>query len=70
MNDPTTASEQITGIAAAEEVDQERSIKRAIATAQRSVGSALINLVALWQSRVDLNRPRRKSRISGNASLR
>ncbi|MBT1512912.1 AAA family ATPase [Bradyrhizobium sp. SRL28] len=60
MNDPATASEQITGIAAAEEVDQERSIKRAIATAQRSVGSALINLVALWQSRVDLKQTTEK----------
>jgi chromosome segregation protein len=60
MNDPTTASEQITGIAAAEEVDQERSIKRSIDNAQRSVGTALINLVALWQSRVDFRQTTEK----------
>ncbi|WP_354100335.1 MULTISPECIES: TrlF family AAA-like ATPase [unclassified Bradyrhizobium] len=53
MNDPATASEQITGIAAAEEVDRERDVKRAIETAQRSVGTALNNLAALWQSRFD-----------------
>ncbi|BBO04468.1 hypothetical protein SG09_38180 [Bradyrhizobium ottawaense] len=53
MNDPATASDQITGIAAAEEVDRERDVKRAIETAQRSVGTALNNLAALWQSRFD-----------------
>ncbi|OAF07582.1 TrlF family AAA-like ATPase [Bradyrhizobium neotropicale] len=60
MNNPATASEQITGIAAAEEVDRERDIKRAIENGQRSVGTALINLAALWQSRVDLRQTTEK----------
>ncbi|MCP1835445.1 energy-coupling factor transporter ATP-binding protein EcfA2 [Bradyrhizobium sp. USDA 4532] len=60
MNNPATASEQITGIAAAEEVDRERDVKRAIENAQRSVGTALINLAALWQSRVDLRQTTEK----------
>jgi hypothetical protein len=60
MNDPTTASEQITGIAAAEEVDRERNIKRAIDSAQRSVKTAVNNLAALWQSRVDLRQTTEK----------
>ncbi|MGX1350660.1 chromosome segregation protein [Bradyrhizobium elkanii] len=60
MNNPATASEQITGIAAAEEVDRERDVKRAIENAQRSVGTALINLAALWQSRVDLRQATEK----------
>nr|WP_219678531.1 AAA family ATPase [Bradyrhizobium canariense] len=53
MNNPATASEQITGIAAAEEVDRERDVKRAIKTAQRGVATALSNLAALWQSRFE-----------------
>jgi chromosome segregation protein len=60
MNNPATASEQITGIAAAEEVDRERDVKRAIENAQRSAGTALINLAALWQSRVDLRQTTEK----------
>jgi chromosome segregation protein len=60
MNNPATASEQITSIAAAEEVDRERDVKRAIENAQRSVGTALINLAALWQSRVDLRQTTEK----------
>lgn len=54
MNDPATASDQITNIAAAEEVDQRRTVDRDIDNTQRSVGASLINLVALWKSRVDL----------------
>jgi len=54
MNDPATAAEQITNIAAAEEADQRRNVDRDIENMQRSVGATLINLVALWKSRVDL----------------
>ncbi|MVT73802.1 AAA family ATPase [Bradyrhizobium cajani] len=60
MNDPATASDQITNIAAAEEIDQRRSIDRDIENTQRSVGAALINLVALWKSRVDLRQTTEK----------
>lgn len=54
MNDPATAAEQITAIAAAEEAGQRRNVDRDIDNMQRTVGASLINLVALWKSRVDL----------------
>lgn len=60
MNDPATASDQITNIAAAEEVDQRRDVDRDVENTQRSVGVALINLVALWKSRVDLSQATEK----------
>jgi ABC-type lipoprotein export system ATPase subunit len=60
MNDPLTASEQITSIAAAEELDQQRNIERAIKNAQRDVRTALSNLAALWQARVDSQQAKNK----------
>ena len=53
MNDPTTAAEQITNIAAAEEVDKQRIIERSIANARRTVTTAFRNLVSLWQARLE-----------------
>lgn len=56
MNDLTSAAEQITGIAAAEEVEQRREIDRDIATAKRSVTLALQQLAAYWQLQLDSQR--------------
>ena len=53
MNDPATASEQITSIAAAEELDQQRNVERLIKNAQRDVRTALSNLASLWQARLE-----------------
>lgn len=53
MNDLTSAAEQITGIAAAEEVEQRREIDRDIATAKRAVTLALQQLAAYWQLQLD-----------------
>ena len=53
MNDPATASEQITSIAAAEELDQQRNVDRLIKNAQRDVRTALSNLASLWQARLE-----------------
>ncbi|AMA59850.1 hypothetical protein BCCGELA001_28715 [Bradyrhizobium sp. CCGE-LA001] len=60
MNDPQTASEQITSIAAAEELDQQRNIERSIKNAQRDVRTSLSNLAALWQARVDSQQAKSK----------
>ncbi|WP_455271685.1 TrlF family AAA-like ATPase [Rhizobium herbae] len=56
MNDLTSAAEQITGIAAAEEVEQRREIDRDIATAKRSVTLALQQLAAYWLLQLDSQR--------------
>jgi hypothetical protein len=53
MNDPATASEQITSIAAAEEVDKQREIEQLIENARRDVRTALQNLASYWQSRLE-----------------
>jgi chromosome segregation protein len=53
MNDPATASEQITSIAAAEEVDKQREIEQLIENARRDVTTALQNLASYWQSRLE-----------------
>jgi chromosome segregation protein len=53
MNDPGTASEQITSIAAAEEVDKQREIEQLIENARRDVKTALQNLASYWQSRLE-----------------
>jgi chromosome segregation protein len=53
MNDPATASEQITSIAAAEELDQQRNVDRLIKNGQRDVRTALSNLASLWQARLE-----------------
>ena len=56
MNDPASAADQITGIAAAEEVEQRREIERDINTARRSVTLALQQLAAYWQLQLDVQR--------------
>lgn len=53
MKDPATAAVQITGIAAAEELDQQREIDQGILNAKREVTIQLQNLAAYWQSRVE-----------------
>jgi chromosome segregation protein len=53
LNDPATASEQITSIAAAEELDQQRNVDRLIKNGQRDVRTALSNLASLWQARLE-----------------
>ena len=49
MNNPLRASEQITGIAAAEQLDRRRRIDNDIDTAKRAVGTALRNQTAFWK---------------------
>jgi len=49
MNDSTTAAEQITGIAAAEQVDRRRQIDLEIEKSKRELSSALRGLVSLWR---------------------
>jgi chromosome segregation protein len=56
MNDPASAADQITGIAAAEEVEQRRQIDADVATAKRAVTLALQQLAAYWQLKVDSQR--------------
>jgi hypothetical protein len=53
MNDAATASEQITSIAAAEEVDKQREIEQLIENARRDVRTALQNLASYWQSQLE-----------------
>lgn len=53
MNDAATAADQITGIAAAEEVDRQREADRAIRNAKRAVTTALQNLAAYWQAALE-----------------
>jgi ABC-type lipoprotein export system ATPase subunit len=56
MNDPASAADQITGIAAAEEVEQRREIERDINTSRRSVTLALQQLAAYWHLQLDVQR--------------
>jgi chromosome segregation protein len=56
MNDPASAADQITGIAAAEEVEQRRQIDADVATAKRAVTLALQQLAAFWQLKLDSQR--------------
>ncbi|MFG1245097.1 TrlF family AAA-like ATPase [Xanthobacter versatilis] len=56
MTDPKRAADQITGIAAAEEVEQRRRIDEDIQSAKRSVTLALQQLAAYWQARLDAQR--------------
>lgn len=56
MNDPASAADQITGIAAAEEVEQRRQIDADVTTAKRAVTLALQQLAAYWQLKLDSQR--------------
>lgn len=52
MTDPKRAADQITGIAAAEEIEQRRRIDEDILSAKRSVTLALQQLAAYWQAQL------------------
>lgn len=56
--DQATAFDQITGIAAAEELAKRREIDRAIVNARRAVTTALQQLVSHWQARLELKQAR------------
>jgi AAA15 family ATPase/GTPase len=60
MNDPATASDQITNIAAAEEVDRRREIEQTITNTQREVTTAVQNLAGYWQARVQYNQAKQR----------
>lgn len=62
MNNPLRASEQITGIAAAEQLDRRRQIDTDIDKAKRAVGTALRNQTAFWQ--IQLERRRAQSAVA------
>ena len=62
MNSPLRASEQITGIAAAEQLDRRRRIDNDIDKAKRAVGTALRNQTAYWQ--VQLERRRAQATVA------
>jgi ABC-type dipeptide/oligopeptide/nickel transport system ATPase component len=61
MNDPATAADQITGIAAAEALDRRREIDQQIQNTKRAVATALQQLAAHWQ--VQLERKQAKERV-------
>lgn len=67
MNDPTSAADQITGIAAAEEVEQRRQIDADVTTAKRAVTLALQQLAAYWQLKLD---GQRKSALAHETQIR
>ena len=48
MNDPVTAADQITGIAAAEALDRRHEVDQQIQNAKRGVTTALQQLAAYW----------------------
>ncbi|WP_347339435.1 TrlF family AAA-like ATPase [Bradyrhizobium stylosanthis] len=56
MNNPLRASEQITGIAAAEQLDRRRRIDNDIDTAKRAIGTAIRNQTAFWKVQLDRRR--------------
>jgi ABC-type dipeptide/oligopeptide/nickel transport system ATPase subunit len=62
MNDPATAADQITGIAAAEALDRRREIDQQIQNTKRAVTTALQQLAAHWQ--VQLERKQAKERVA------
>jgi chromosome segregation protein len=67
MVDNNSAAEQITGIAAAEEVEQRRQIDQDIVTAKRSVTLALQQLAAFWQLKLDAQR---KAAVTHDTQIR
>ncbi|MCP1557498.1 UNVERIFIED_ORG: ABC-type lipoprotein export system ATPase subunit [Methylorubrum zatmanii] len=58
MVDPAAAAENITGIAAAEVIEERRRLDREIAAVKREVTSALQDLAAHWQAELELQRAR------------
>lgn len=58
MVDPETAAEHITGIAAAEVIEERRRIDGEIGIAKRQVTIALQDVAAFWQAELELERAR------------
>lgn len=58
--DQASASDQITGIAAAEALTKRRELDRSIVNAKRSVATTLQQLVAYWQAELDLQQAKDK----------
>lgn len=56
MNDSADAAEQITGIAAAEQLDKRREIDADIEKAKREIGMTLRHQTAFWQVQVERKR--------------
>jgi chromosome segregation protein len=56
MNDSANAAEQITGIAAAEQLDKRREIDAEIEKAKREIGATLRHQTAFWQVQVERKR--------------
>lgn len=56
MNDTANAAEQITGIAAAEQLDQRREIDISIEKVKREIGTAIRRQSAFWQTRLEHRR--------------
>ena len=61
-NDPATAADQITGIAAAEALDRRREVDQDVHNAKRTVTTVLQQLAAHWQ--VQLERKQAKERVA------
>ncbi|MGN8091622.1 TrlF family AAA-like ATPase [Methylobacterium sp. 22177] len=61
MVDPAAAAENITGIAAAEVIEERRRLDREITAVKREVTSALQDLAAHWQAELELQRARGQS---------
>jgi hypothetical protein len=56
MNDTANAAEQITGIAAAEQLDKRREIDASIEKTKREIGTAIRRQSAFWQIRLEHKR--------------
>ncbi|MDQ0317354.1 TrlF family AAA-like ATPase [Amorphus orientalis] len=56
MKDADKAADQITGIAAAEELEQRRQVDQRISNAKRAVTTSLRQAVAHWQDKLEHNR--------------
>ncbi|MHC2289884.1 AAA family ATPase [Bradyrhizobium barranii] len=62
MNDSDNAAEQVTGIAAAEQLDKRRDIDTSIERVKRQIGTTLRKQTAYWE--VQLERRRAQTRIA------
>ena len=58
MVNPESAADNITGIAAAEAIDERRRIEREIDSAQRALTTALQDIAAHWQAELELAQAR------------
>ncbi|MCA1402552.1 TrlF family AAA-like ATPase [Bradyrhizobium sp. BRP56] len=62
MNDSANAAEQVTGIAAAEQLDKRRDIDTSIERVKRQIGTTLRKQTAYWE--IQLERRRAQTRIA------